>query len=57
MGEIGNQSEPMINYTLNLISNGNRMSYQVDAKQFNHFTDSKALEPLRNEMYVDFIPK
>ena len=53
MGIIGNQSEPMINYTLNLISNGNRSSNQNNIKKFNHFSDVKQLEPLRSEMYLE----
>ncbi|WP_298120170.1 S41 family peptidase [Flavobacterium sp.] len=53
LGIIGNQSEPMINYTLNLISNGNRISNQNNLKKFKHLSDAKELEPLRSEMYIE----
>lgn len=53
LGIIGNSSEPMINYTLNLISSGNRIKNQNNIKKFQHVSDSKELEPLRSEMYVE----
>lgn len=53
MGEIGNSTEPMISYTLDLISNGNRTSSQNKVKQFEYVSDSKELEPLRSEMYSE----
>ena len=53
LGEIGNSSEPMLAYTLNLIANGNRITIQNTIKQFQYASDSKSLEPLRTEMYVD----
>lgn len=53
LGIIGNSNEPMINYTLNLISNGNRIINQNNLKKFKYISDSKELEPLRSEMYLE----
>jgi hypothetical protein len=53
LGEIGNSNEPMVSYTLDLISNGNRISNQNKVKQFEYLSDSKELEPLRTEMYSE----
>ena len=53
MGEIGSTSEPMLNFTLNLISNGGRIGNQNSIKKYTYFSDSKNSEPLRNEMYVE----
>jgi hypothetical protein len=53
LGEIGNPSEPMLNFTLNFINNGGRIGNQNSLKKFTHFNDSKFLEPLRSEMYVE----
>lgn len=52
LGVLGNPSEPMLNQALTIILNGGRMSQQ-NVKAFEHFTDSKSIEPLRNEMYVE----
>ena len=43
LGEIGTVTEPMLNFTLNFISNGGRIGNQNTIK----------IEPLRNEMYVE----
>ena len=52
LGTLGNTTEPMLNYTLSLIpATGKVMTIQP--KLFTHFSDSKAIEPLRNEMYVE----
>lgn len=53
MGEIGTTSEPMLAYTLNLISNGGRLNPSHNAKTFIFCSDSKNIEPLRSEMYVE----
>lgn len=52
LGELGTASEPMLSYTLNLISNGGRMT-QTPVKKFDPFSDSKNIEPLRSTMYFD----
>ncbi|WP_395044843.1 S41 family peptidase [Flavobacterium sp.] len=53
LGEIGNSTEPMLSYTLNLISNGGRVNHQNNSKKFEPFSDSKAIEPLQTEMYLE----
>ncbi len=52
LGVLGNSNEPLLNQALTIISNGGRMAQQ-NVKVFQHFTDSKSMEPLRSEMYVD----
>jgi carboxyl-terminal processing protease len=53
MGEIGTETEPMLNYTLNLISSGNRIPNQNNSKNFEYVSDSKNINPLGSEMYVE----
>ena len=52
LGVLGNPSEPLLNQALTIISNGGRLSQQ-HIKTFEPFTDSKNMEPLRSEMYVE----
>ena len=52
LGVLGNPSEPLLNQALTIISNGGRLSQQ-HIKTFEPFTDSKSMEPLRSEMYVE----
>lgn len=52
LGLLGNPSEPMLNQALTIIANGGRQSQQ-NIKVFDHFSDSKSIEPLRSEMYVE----
>ncbi|WP_395066335.1 S41 family peptidase [Flavobacterium sp.] len=53
MGTIGDSSEPMLSYTLNLISNGAKKTPSSPSKIFENFSDSKNIDPLRSEMYVE----
>lgn len=52
LGVLGNPTEPMLNQALTIISNGGRATPQ-HIKTFEHFADSKSIEPLRSDMYVD----
>lgn len=52
LGVLGDPNEPFLNQALNIISNGGRVSQQ-NVKVFEHFSDSKNIEPLRSMMYVD----
>jgi len=52
LGVLGNSNEPLLNQALTTISNGGRIS-QHNVKVFEHFSDSKSMEPLRSEMYVE----
>jgi len=52
LGVLGNPTEPLLNQALTVISNGGRLSQQ-NVKVFEHFSDSKSIEPLRSEMYVE----
>lgn len=53
LGVLGNPSEPLFAQALTIISNGGRISNQNNVKRFEHFSDSKSIEPLRSEMYVE----
>lgn len=50
MGVIGDANEPMLQAALNLIASGGRMGHQP-THQHQYCSDSKALNPLRTEMY------
>ncbi len=52
LGVIGDASEPLLATAINQIIASGRMVQQPQTT-FRHFSDSKALEPLRNEMYVE----
>lgn len=53
LGVLGDPNEPMLHEALTLISNGGRMSQQSNVKVFENFGDSKSLQPLRSDMYVE----
>lgn len=53
MGVLGNPAEPLFAQALSIISNGGRMSPQNNVERFEYFSDTKNMEPLRSEMYVD----
>ena len=52
LGVIGDASEPLLATAINQIITSGRMIQQPQTT-FTHCSDSKALEPLRNEMYVE----
>jgi C-terminal processing protease CtpA/Prc len=52
LGEIGNETEPLLETAINTILANGRISNQ-NFKTFNYFSDSKNSEPLRSEMYVE----
>lgn len=53
LGQLGNETEPMLSYALNLISTGNKTNRQNQSQVFENFSDSKNLDPIRSEMYLD----
>ncbi len=53
LGVLGDPTEPMLAQALTIISNGGRISPHQNIKTFEHFTDSKNMQPLRSEMYVE----
>lgn len=52
LGVIGDASEPLLATAINQIMASGRMVPQPQ-NNFRHCSDSKAIEPLRNEMYVE----
>ncbi len=53
LGVLGNPDERLLNVALNQISVSGRMKPIDNSKVGRDFTDSKALNPLRTEMYVE----
>ncbi|MBL7885239.1 MAG: peptidase S41 [Flavobacterium sp.] len=53
MGIIGDANEPLLATAINEIITNGRMSVRKPGKNFVYCSDSKAIEPLRNEMYVE----
>ncbi|MES2748431.1 MAG: S41 family peptidase [Bacteroidota bacterium] len=53
LGVLGDPTEPLFAQALTVISNGGRVSQQNNVKVFEHVADSKSIEPLRSEMYVE----
>lgn len=53
LGILGNVNEPLLNAAINQIIASGRMMPQVPSVIERDFTDSKAINPLRSEMYVE----
>ena len=53
LGVLGNINEPLLNAAINQIIVSGRMMPQVPSVIERDFTDSKVINPLRTEMYID----
>jgi hypothetical protein len=53
LGILGNVNEPLLNAAINQIIANGRMMPQVPSVIERDFTDAKAINPLRTEMYID----
>jgi hypothetical protein len=53
LGILGNVNEPLLNAAINQIIANGRMMPQVPSVFERDFTDAKAINPLRTEMYID----
>jgi hypothetical protein len=53
LGILGNVNEPLLNAAINQIIASGRMMPQVPSVIERDFTDAKAINPLRTEMYID----
>ncbi|MES2410440.1 MAG: S41 family peptidase [Bacteroidota bacterium] len=53
LGVLGNTDEPLLNAAINQIIASGKMLPQVPGIIERDFTDSKSIEPLRSEMYVE----
>lgn len=53
LGVLGNVDEPLLNAAINQIIASGKMAPQVPSVIERDFTDAKAIDPLRSEMYLD----
>jgi hypothetical protein len=53
LGILGNANEPLLNAAINQIIASGRMMPQVPSVIERDFTDARAINPLRSEMYVE----
>ena len=53
LGVLGDVNEPLLNAAINQIIASGRMYPQLPSSIARDFTDSKAINPLRTEMYID----
>ena len=53
LGVLGNNDEPLLNIAINQITGSGKLSSQVPLATARDFTDSKSINPLLSEMYLD----
>ena len=53
LGVLGNNDEPLLNIAINQITGSGKISSQVPLATVRNFTDSKSINPLLSEMYLD----
>ena len=53
LGVLGNNDEPLLNLAINQITGSGKISSQVPLATARNFTDSKSINPLLSEMYLD----
>ena len=53
LGVLGNNDEPLLNIAINQITGSGKISSQVPLATARDFTDSKSINPLLSEMYLD----
>ena len=53
LGVLGNNDEPLLNIAINQITGSGKISSQVPLATARNFTDSKSINPLLSEMYLD----
>lgn len=53
LGVLGDNSDPLLNATLNYININGRFQQRAPAQLFNHFEDSKSMRLFGTEMYLD----
>ena len=57
LGQLGDTSEPLLSTAIGIITNSARMQKQNPTEQFRHFKDSKSINPMQTEMYIDKLPE
>ena len=53
LGVLGNNDEPLLNIAINQITGSGKISSQVPLATARNFTDSKSINPILSEMYLD----
>ena len=53
LGVLGNNDEPLLNIAINQITGSGKISSQVPLATARDFTDSKSINPLQSEMYIE----
>ncbi|MCC9071502.1 peptidase S41 [Flavobacterium sp. F-65] len=57
LGVLGDESEPLLNAAISKISVTAKMIKRKEGKELEYFTDSKAIDGIRNQMYLDKAPE
>ena len=57
LGVLGNESEPLLSTAIGQITGISRMMKQSSAKEFELFKDSKSMNELQNQMYLERVPE
>jgi carboxyl-terminal processing protease len=54
---LGNSSEPLLSTAIGKITGTSKMIKQSPEKEFNYFIDTKSIDGLQNQMYIDKAPE
>jgi carboxyl-terminal processing protease len=57
MGVLGDPAEPLLSTTISKITGSGKRAIENKNKQFEYVSDSKLLNGMRNQMYVDEAPE
>ncbi|MCV9928982.1 S41 family peptidase [Flavobacterium sp. LS1R49] len=57
LGVLGNETEPLLNAAISKITGTTKMIQREKGKELEYFTDSKSLDGIRNQMYIDKAPE
>jgi carboxyl-terminal processing protease len=56
LGTLGNESEPLLSLAIAKITGSGKIANPNSGKQFITLSDSKAIDGLRNQMYLETVP-
>ncbi|WP_409415667.1 S41 family peptidase [Flavobacterium sp. PS2] len=57
LGVLGDETEPLLSTAISKITGTGKVILPKDGKEFEYFTDSKSIDGIRNQMYVDKAPE
>lgn len=58
LGVLGDEKEPLLSFAISKITGGDTKRIQrKEGKELDYFTDSKAIDGIRNQMYLDKAPE